>query len=78
MHSIIDQKESRLNLEIAVHQSRLADESKKENTSMKTLALLGAIFLPGTFLSSLFSMTFFDFQPGRSFSTVNWRIIFIP
>ncbi|KAK0739447.1 hypothetical protein B0T21DRAFT_409795 [Apiosordaria backusii] len=30
--------------------------------SMKTLALLGAFFLPGTFLSSLFSMPFFDFS----------------
>lgn len=28
---------------------------------MKTLSLLGAVFLPGTFLSSIFSMTFFDF-----------------
>lgn len=28
---------------------------------MKTLTLLGAIFLPGTYLASVFSMTFFDF-----------------
>lgn len=31
---------------------------------MKTLSLLGALFLPGTFLSSIFSMTFFDFSDG--------------
>lgn len=29
---------------------------------MKTLSLLGALFLPGTFLSSIFSMTFFNYQ----------------
>lgn len=29
---------------------------------MKTLSLLGAIFLPATYLASVFSMTFFNFQ----------------
>jgi hypothetical protein len=29
---------------------------------MKTLSLLGAIFLPATYLASLFSMTFFNFN----------------
>lgn len=58
MHSILDQRESRLSLEIAVQQQRLG-------YSMKTLALLGAFFLPGTFLSSVFGMSFFDFSPGR-------------
>lgn len=33
---------------------------------MKTLTLLGAIFLPGTYLASVFSMTFFDFAAGES------------
>jgi hypothetical protein len=31
---------------------------------MKTLSLLGAIFLPATYLASVFSMTFFNFQNG--------------
>lgn len=31
---------------------------------MKMISLLGVLFLPGTFLSSVFSMTFFDFEPG--------------
>jgi hypothetical protein len=29
---------------------------------MKTLSLLGSIFLPSTFIASMFSMTFFNFQ----------------
>lgn len=32
---------------------------------MKTLTLLGAIFLPGTYLASVFSMTFFNFESGE-------------
>ncbi|KAI1341422.1 hypothetical protein F5Y15DRAFT_431189 [Xylariaceae sp. FL0016] len=61
MHSLIDQRESRLSLRIAAQQHRLADASKKDSTSMKTLTFLGSFFLPGTFLSSVFSMSFFDF-----------------
>jgi Mg2+ and Co2+ transporter CorA len=60
------QKESKLNLEMAAQQRRLAHASKRDSTAMKTLSLLGAIFLPGTFLSSVFSMTFFNFRVGES------------
>ncbi|SCO92421.1 uncharacterized protein FRV6_16549 [Fusarium oxysporum] len=60
--AIIAQKESKLSLEIAGQQRRLANNSTRDSESMKTLALLGAIFLPGTFLASIFSMSFFNFQ----------------
>ncbi|KAI0096335.1 hypothetical protein GGR51DRAFT_32538 [Nemania sp. FL0031] len=62
LYNIIAQKGSKLNLEMAVQQRRLAHASKRDGTAMKTLSLLGAIFLPGTFLSSVFSMTFFNFK----------------
>ncbi len=65
MHSILNQRESRLSLEIAVQQQRLADSSRRDSISMKTLAVLGTLFLPSTFLSSLFSMSFFDFSSGK-------------
>ncbi|KAI1281581.1 hypothetical protein F5Y07DRAFT_411674 [Xylaria sp. FL0933] len=66
MLSILDQRESRLSLRIAAQQHRLADASKRDSTSMKTLTFLGSIFLPGTFLSSLFSMSFFDFSKAKT------------
>ncbi|KKA28105.1 hypothetical protein TD95_002324 [Thielaviopsis punctulata] len=62
MFNIIAQRESKLNLEMAKEQKRIADISKRDGTTMKTLSLLGALFLPGTFLSSIFSMTFFNYQ----------------
>ncbi|KAK8071834.1 hypothetical protein PG996_005182, partial [Apiospora saccharicola] len=40
----------------------LANASKRDSASMKTLTMLGAVFLPGTFLSSMFSMPFFEFH----------------
>jgi hypothetical protein len=36
---------------------------------MKILSLLGAIFLPATYLASIFSMAFFDFIPDDNGST---------
>lgn len=64
LYNIIAQKESKLNLEMAGQQRRLAHGSKRDGDSMKTLSLLGAIFLPATYLASVFSMTFFNFQNG--------------
>lgn len=58
-------RESRLNLEMAGQQRLLAVAAKRDGQSMKTLDFLGAIFLPGTYLASVFSMTFFDFQNGE-------------
>ncbi|KAK6863965.1 hypothetical protein PG995_000493 [Apiospora arundinis] len=67
LYNIIAQKESKLNLEMAAQQRRLAHASKRDSTAMKTLSLLGALFLPGTFLASLFSMSFFDFNVGPAY-----------
>ena len=60
----MSQREARLNLEIAGEQRRIAHASKRDSTAMKTLSLLGALFLPGTYLASVFSMTFFNFESG--------------
>lgn len=63
---------------MAGEQRRLAHASKRDSTAMKGLSLLGALFLPGTYLASLFSMTFFNFQdskwpsPHFFFNRENW------
>lgn len=62
LYNIIAQKESKLGLQMAVDQRKLAHAAKRDATSMKSISLLGAIFLPATLLASVFSMTFFNFQ----------------
>ncbi|OAA58583.1 hypothetical protein SPI_06656 [Niveomyces insectorum RCEF 264] len=64
LYNIIAQKESKLNLEMAQHQRLLALASKRDSQSMKALSVVGAVFLPATYLASVFSMTFFNFQTG--------------
>ncbi|OAA34448.1 Mg2+ transporter protein, CorA-like/Zinc transport protein ZntB [Metarhizium rileyi] len=62
LYNIMSQREARLNLEIAGEQRRIAHASKRDSTAMKTISLMGTLFLPGTYLASVFSMTFFNFQ----------------
>jgi hypothetical protein len=62
LYNIIAQKESKLNFQMAGEQRKLAHASKRDSAAMKTISLLGAIFLPGAYLASVFSMTFFNFQ----------------
>ncbi|KAK2043143.1 hypothetical protein LZ31DRAFT_566719 [Colletotrichum somersetense] len=64
--------DAKLNLKIAGDQRQLAHASKDDSQAMKALSLLGATFLPGTFLASIFSMTFFDFQSDLSLSPKIW------
>ncbi|KAK2036197.1 hypothetical protein LZ31DRAFT_561312 [Colletotrichum somersetense] len=61
LYNLLSQRESKIQFQMAGEQRRLAHASKRDSTAMKTISLLGAVFLPGTFLASVFSMTFFDF-----------------
>ncbi|KAF4121232.1 hypothetical protein GMORB2_2194 [Geosmithia morbida] len=73
LYNIMSQREARLNLEIAREQRRIAHSSKRDSTAMKTLSLLGAVFLPGTYLASFFDMPFFNFeQRANPVSTELW------
>lgn len=74
LYNIIAQKESKLSLKMAGEQRRLAHAAKRDSNSMKTLSLLGAIFLPATYLASVFSMTFFDFNDNNNYSRNNGPI----
>lgn len=66
LYNIIAQKESKLNFQMAGEQRKLAHAAKRDSAAMKTISLLGAIFFPGAYLASVFSMTFFNFQNGES------------
>ncbi|KUJ10899.1 uncharacterized protein LY89DRAFT_626482 [Mollisia scopiformis] len=62
LRMIVAQKDSRLNFEVAGNSRSLAHATKRDTGSMMALALLGTVFLPGTYIASIFSTTFFDFQ----------------
>ncbi|KAK8863010.1 hypothetical protein PGQ11_009245 [Apiospora arundinis] len=44
----------------------IAHASKKDSSQMRYISFLGMVFLPGTFLATLFSMSFFNWIPDES------------
>ncbi|KAN0116700.1 hypothetical protein V8E51_002677 [Hyaloscypha variabilis] len=70
--------DNRVTFQIASAQTKLAHSSKREAVSQKVIAILGTVFLPGAYLSSLFSTTFFNWQAqssspsGPSISPLFW------
>ncbi|KAH7304409.1 hypothetical protein B0I35DRAFT_471921 [Stachybotrys elegans] len=70
LYNIMAQKESKLNFQIAADQKMLAHMSKRESEAMKGISLLGTIFLPGAFIGSIFSTTFFDFKDAPNMASV--------
>ncbi|KAJ5085299.1 hypothetical protein N7532_010070, partial [Penicillium argentinense] len=47
---------------------KISQAMMSDNTALKTLAFVTFIFLPPTFISSIFSMAFFDFSPDSGFT----------
>lgn len=74
LYNIIAQKESKLNFQMAGEQRKLAHASTRDSAAMKVISLLGAIFFPGAYIASVFSMDFFNFQDqsGREVSSRFW------
>ncbi|KAF9638455.1 hypothetical protein BFW01_g9352 [Lasiodiplodia theobromae] len=79
LHTIFAQRDSRANIEMAKvnHQmardsARLASAAKRDSSSMKTIAILTTVFLPGTFVSALFSTPLVESDPSQFW--IYWAI----
>lgn len=59
------QRDSGTNSNIAVATADIAEETRKDSSSMITIAALTLIFLPGTFIATLLGMPFFDASSGK-------------
>ncbi|MCJ1253613.1 hypothetical protein MMC24_001425 [Lignoscripta atroalba] len=68
-YSMIAQNDSRLNYSIASDSAQIAVASKRDSSAMKTVALITVLFLPGTFVAAIFSMSMFDWQPSSGQAT---------
>ncbi|KAF2704947.1 hypothetical protein K504DRAFT_415392 [Pleomassaria siparia CBS 279.74] len=53
--NLVAQRDSRTMVQIG-------DQARKDSKTMKAVAVVGLIYLPGTFVSGLFGMNFFDFK----------------
>ncbi|CAN9385152.1 unnamed protein product [Alternaria alternata] len=62
-----------LQTELARIQTTIANTTKEDSYAMRTIAIMSIIFLPGTFVSSFFSMDMFDWQAPKGTSVVSFR-----
>jgi hypothetical protein len=61
LFNLVNQRDSRLNYQIAA-------ATRQDSAAMRTISILTLIFLPSTFVSTVFSTTVFDFQNWSSSS----------
>ncbi|GME25358.1 magnesium transport protein transmembrane region [Neofusicoccum parvum] len=65
LYTLMGQRDSRLNLAMAHDSRRLANASKRDSSSMKTIAVLTTVFLPGTFIATVFGMNMVKLSPAE-------------
>ncbi|KAL1842994.1 hypothetical protein VTJ49DRAFT_3471 [Mycothermus thermophilus] len=58
--NVLGHEDSQINIELAKDQKRIAEETKRDSTSMTAIALVTMFFLPGTFTASFFALPYFE------------------
>lgn len=66
LFSVISQQDSFLNRWDSRLNHLVARSTKQDSISMTTFTFITALFLPGTFVATLLSMSMFDFQPDNT------------
>lgn len=56
---VTQRKETSYSRDIAIRSQELTEDMKKDSISMRTIALLTLLFLPGTSFAALLAMSFF-------------------
>ncbi|KAF2169606.1 hypothetical protein M409DRAFT_52133 [Zasmidium cellare ATCC 36951] len=54
--------------------AKIAHAAQVDSRAMRTISILGLVFLPGTFISAIFSMSFFNFTPGNQEQAARWTV----
>ncbi|CAD6594358.1 MAG: hypothetical protein ASARMPRED_009242 [Alectoria sarmentosa] len=70
IYSHTSQRESELNVEVAKDSKSIAAASKRDSSAMKSIALLTMLFLPATFVSTVFAMPILDWNADRASAVV--------
>ncbi|TAQ88905.1 hypothetical protein B7494_g2752 [Chlorociboria aeruginascens] len=72
--NLIAQRDTKATIDLATNSHKIAEATLQDSSSMKTIAAMTLIFLPATFISSFFSMTFFDWHaaPGEGIVESIW------
>ncbi|KAF2460461.1 hypothetical protein BDY21DRAFT_335495 [Lineolata rhizophorae] len=62
LYNLISQRDNQTNIQLAASSRDVAEATRSDSRAMKTISMMTLVFLPATFVSSVFSTTVFDFQ----------------
>jgi len=60
--NLSSQRDNQINLQMAKDTSEIAWQTQRDSSSMITIAAVTMLFLPGAFVSAIFSMVFFSYD----------------
>jgi hypothetical protein len=83
-HSLVAQKDSQANIHLAKLTRQdtklntlIATLARRDSTDMRVITWITLVFLPGTFTATLFSASFFNFQPDNGGAHVStWMALY--
>ncbi|KAL8823311.1 MAG: hypothetical protein Q9191_005976 [Dirinaria sp. TL-2023a] len=73
VYNLVAQRDNKDNLKMAKISTEIASVTKDDSFAMRTIAVMSIVFLPGTFISSFFSMGMFDWQAPSGDSVLSSR-----
>ncbi|KAI3551909.1 hypothetical protein CSPX01_00585 [Colletotrichum filicis] len=66
LYNLIAQAGNSLNMQQSTQAGQVAAQAGMDSTAMKTMAVVTMVFLPPTFVATIFSMSFFNWQASSS------------
>ncbi|KAF2035891.1 hypothetical protein EK21DRAFT_53237 [Setomelanomma holmii] len=73
VYNLVAQRDNKDSLKMAATQTDIANTTKEDSFAMRTIAIMSIFFLPGTFVSSFFSMGMFNWQAAKGVSVLSSR-----
>ncbi|KAF7589806.1 hypothetical protein BBP40_003615 [Aspergillus hancockii] len=72
--SLSERLQNEINLRNNEASVQMAKSAMVDNTMMKTVAIVSLVYLPGTFVSGIFGMNFFNFDAQGETGAVTWSL----
>ncbi|KAK2750779.1 hypothetical protein FQN55_001789 [Onygenales sp. PD_40] len=73
VYNLVAQRDNKDNLKLAKVSTDIANTTKDDSRAMRTIAVMSIAFLPGTFVSSFFSMDMFNWQAAKDEAVLSSR-----
>lgn len=74
LFALLTHEDAATGVKLAASSTRIAEDTKRDSSSMKTVAVMTMAFLPGTFVAALLALPSFDWGPAAGQFWVYWAV----